>query len=224
MHADVPVYYYGTADNDDFQAKNIVRITTGSEFDVEHRGEPIGHFKINLFGEHNVLNTLAVIAVAYFEKIDLALVQKELLSYQGVKRRFSKSTVGDNILIDDYAHHPSEIKATLDAARQEFPDKKIVAVFQPHTYTRTAALLDGFAKSLSLADQVVLTEIFGSVREANGKVSSQDLANLIGRDTKIIHEDDLSALANQHNAVLVFMGAGDILKYEDAYKALVKEK
>ncbi|KAF0336044.1 UDP-N-acetylmuramate--L-alanine ligase [Pediococcus acidilactici] len=224
LHADVPVYYYGTADNDDFQAKNIVRTTTGSEFDVEHRGEPIGHFKINLFGEHNVLNTLAVIAVAYFEKIDLALVQKELLSYQGVKRRFSKSTVGDNILIDDYAHHPSEIKATLDAARQEFPDKKIVAVFQPHTYTRTAALLDGFAKSLSLADQVVLTEIFGSVREANGKVSSQDLANLIGHDTKIIHEDDLSALANQHNAVLVFMGAGDILKYEDAYKALVKEK
>lgn len=224
LHADVPVYYYGTADNDDFQAKNIVRTTTGSEFDVEHRGEPIGHFKINLFGEHNVLNTLAVIAVAYFEKIDLALVQKELLSYQGVKRRFSKSTVGDNILIDDYAHHPSEIKATLDAARQEFPDKKIVAVFQPHTYTRTAALLDGFAKSLSLADQVVLTEIFGSVREANGKVSSQDLANLIGHDTKIIHEDDLSALADQHNAVLVFMGAGDILKYEDAYKALVKEK
>lgn len=224
LHADVPVYYYGTADNDDFQAKNIVRTTIGSEFDVEHRGEPIGHFKINLFGEHNVLNTLAVIAVAYFEKIDLALVQKELLSYQGVKRRFSKSTVGDNILIDDYAHHPSEIKATLDAARQEFPDKKIVAVFQPHTYTRTAALLDGFAKSLSLADQVVLTEIFGSVREANGKVSSQDLANLIGHDTKIIHEDDLSALANQHNAVLVFMGAGDILKYEDAYKALVKEK
>ncbi|MFV5770931.1 UDP-N-acetylmuramate--L-alanine ligase [Pediococcus acidilactici] len=224
LHADVPVYYYGTADNDDFQAKNIVRTTTGSEFDVEHRGEPIGHFKINLFGEHNVLNTLAVIAVAYFEKIDLALVQKELLSYQGVKRRFSKSTVGDNILIDDYAHHPSEIKATLDAARQEFPDKKIVAVFQPHTYTRTAALLDGFAKSLSLADQVVLTEIFGSVREANGKVSSQDLANLIGHDTKIIHEDDLSALANQHNVVLVFMGAGDILKYEDAYKALVKEK
>ena len=169
-----------------------------------------------------MLNSLAVIAVAYFEKVDLDLVQKELLTYQGVKRRFSKEAVADNILIDDYAHHPSEIKATLDAARQEFPDKKIVAVFQPHTYSRTAALMDGFAKSLSLADQVVLTEIFGSAREDAGAVSSQDLADKIGNNTKLIHQDDLSAISDLHDAVLVFMGAGDITKYENAYKALFK--
>ncbi|MGE9134191.1 glutamate ligase domain-containing protein, partial [Lacticaseibacillus paracasei] len=187
-----------------------------------HKGEKLGRFTINLFGEHNVLNSLAVIAVAYFEKVDLDLVQKELLTYQGVKRRFSKEAVADNILIDDYAHHPSEIKATLDAARQEFPDKKIVAVFQPHTYSRTAALMDGFAKSLSLADQVVLTEIFGSAREDAGAVSSQDLADKIGSNTKLIHQDDLSAISDLHDAVLVFMGAGDITKYENAYKALFK--
>lgn len=222
LETDVPIYYYGTKENDDFQAKNIERTTTGSEFDVFHNGEKLGRFTINLFGEHNVLNSLAVIAVAFFEKVDLDLVQKEILSYQGVKRRFSKETVADNILIDDYAHHPSEIKATIDAARQEFPDKKIVAVFQPHTYSRTAALIDGFAQSLSLADQVVLTEIFGSARENAGEVSSQDLADKIGNDTRLIHEDDLSAISDLHDAVLVFMGAGDITKYENAYKALFK--
>ena len=222
LNAKVPVYYYGTKDNDDFQAVNIQRTTKGSEFDVMHEGQNLGHFKINLFGEHNVLNSLAVIAVAFFEKVDLDLVRKELLSYQGVKRRFAKEKVGSNILIDDYAHHPSEIKATLDAARQEFPDKEIIAVFQPHTYSRTKALMDGFAKSLSLADRVVLTEIFGSAREHSGSVSSQDLADKIGNNTQIIHENDLSAIANVKNAVLVFMGAGDIMKYEDDYKKLVK--
>ncbi|AEV95407.1 UDP-N-acetylmuramate--L-alanine ligase [Pediococcus claussenii] len=222
LHADVPIYYYGTSENDDFQAQNVERTTTGSEFDVVHHGKKIGHFEIPLFGEHNVLNSLAVIAVSYFESIDLDLIKRELMSYQGVKRRFSEEKVGDNVLIDDYAHHPSEIKATIDATRQKYPDKKVVAVFQPHTYSRTAALLDGFAKSLSLADQVILTEIFGSARESEGKVSSKDLADKIGNDTKIIHENDLQALLDLHDAVLVFMGAGDIGKYEDDYKAAIK--
>ncbi|ANZ70753.1 UDP-N-acetylmuramate--L-alanine ligase [Pediococcus claussenii] len=222
LHADVPIYYYGTSENDDFQAQNVERTTTGSEFDVVHHGKKIGHFEIPLFGEHNVLNSLDVIAVSYFESIDLDLIKRELMSYQGVKRRFSEEKVGDNVLIDDYAHHPSEIKATIDATRQKYPDKKVVAVFQPHTYSRTAALLDGFAKSLSLADQVILTEIFGSARESEGKVSSKDLADKIGNDTKIIHENDLQALLDLHDAVLVFMGAGDIGKYEDDYKAAIK--
>lgn len=222
LHANVPIYYYGTSEKDDFQAQNIKRTTSGSEFDVVHHGEKLGHFEIPIFGEHNVLNSLAVIAVSYFESIDLDLIKSELMSYQGVKRRFSEEEVGDNVLIDDYAHHPSEIKATIDAARQKFPNKKVVAVFQPHTYSRTAALLDGFAKSLSLADQVILTEIFGSARESEGKVSSKDLADKIGNDTKIIHENDLQVLLDLHDAVLVFMGAGDIGKYEDDYKAAIK--
>lgn len=222
LQPNVPIYYYGTKDTDDFQAKNINRTTKGSEFDVEYDGQIIGHFEIPLFGEHNVLNSLAVIAVSYFEKVDLDLIKKEMLSYAGVKRRFAEEKVADNVLIDDYAHHPSEIKATLDAARQKYPDKKIVAVFQPHTYSRTAALMDGFVDALSKADQVVLTEIFGSAREQSGKVSSQDLADKIGNNTQIIHEDDLSALTSQHDAVLVFMGAGDIMKYENDYKKIVK--
>ena len=98
-----------------------------------------------LYGEHNVLNSLAVIAVSYLEKIDGREVARELADFKGVKRRFTEKKVADVTIIDDYAHHPSEIKATLDAARQKYPDRQIVAVFQPHTFTRTIALMDDFA-------------------------------------------------------------------------------
>ncbi|TBL26475.1 UDP-N-acetylmuramate--L-alanine ligase, partial [Escherichia coli] len=85
------------------------------------------------------------IAVAYFEKLDLKEVAEEMLTFPGVKRRFSEKIVADMTVVDDYAHHPAEIKATIDGARQTYPDKEIIAVFQPHTFTRTIALMDEFA-------------------------------------------------------------------------------
>lgn len=88
------------------------------------------------------------------------------------------------VIIDDYAHHPSEIAATIDAARQQYPKKKIIAVFQPHTFSRTVALMDDFAKSLDLADKVYLTEIFSSIREQNGEVSAKDLGEKSARAEK----------------------------------------
>lgn len=165
IEADVPVYYYGTKEKDDFRATDIKRTTTGSTFNVVFRGKNLGRFEIPLFGEHNVLNTLAVIAVAYFEEVDLDEIKRELLTFKGVKRRFSQIKIGDMTIIDDYAHHPSEIKATLDAARQEYPNKEIIVVFQPHTFSRTIAYLDDFAKTLGKADKVFVTKIYGSPRE-----------------------------------------------------------
>jgi len=169
-----------------------------------------------------VLNSTAVIAVSYFEKVDLDDIRRELLDFSGVKRRFSEQQVGDMVMIDDYAHHPSEIKATLDAARQKYPDKEILAVFQPHTYSRTKALMDGFASSLSKADHVFLTNIFSSAREKSGDVSSKDLAAKLPNGGEIITVDDMSALTAYHNAVAVFMGAGDIQKYEKVYEDQMK--
>lgn len=220
IKADVPVYYYGTGEKDDFRAVDIKRTTSGSTFNVIFRGEVLGRFEIPLFGEHNVLNSLAVIAVSYFEEVDLDEIQRELLTFQGVKRRFSKIKVGDMTIIDDYAHHPSEIKATLDAARQEFPNKEIIAVFQPHTFSRTIAYLDDFAKTLSKADQVYITKIYGSPREKSGNISSQDLVNKIP-GASLIKEDNVSPLLNYHDAVVIFMGAGDIQKYERSYEDLL---
>ena len=223
LNANVPIYYYGTEDNDDFVAKNIKRTTTGSSFDVYFHDQFLGNFETHLFGEHNVLNTLAVIAVSYFEKIDLGKVKQELLTFKGVKRRFTEKTVADMVIIDDYVHHPHEIRATLDAARQQYPNKKLIAVFQPHTFTRTIALMDDFAKSLNIADQVYLTDIFGSIRENSGNVSSADLGKKITKGGEVLKLDNMSPLLDYHDAVVIFMGAGDIQKYERVYEQLLSE-
>ena len=223
LNANVPIYYYGTEDNDDFVAKNIKRTTTGSSFDVYFHDQFLGNFETHLFGEHNVLNTLAVIAVSYFEKIDLGKVKQELLTFKGVKRRFTEKTVADMVIIDDYAHHPHEIRATLDAARQQYPNKKLIAVFQPHTFTRMIALMDDFAKSLNIADQVYLTDIFGSIRENSGNVSSADLGKKITKGGEVLKLDNMSPLLDYHDAVVIFMGAGDIQKYERVYEQLLSE-
>ena len=223
LNANVPIYYYGTEDNDDFVAKNIKRTTTGSSFDFYFHNQFLGNFETHLFGEHNVLNTLAVIAVSYFEKIDLGNVKQELLTFKGVKRRFTEKTVADMVIIDDYAHHPHEIRATLDAARQQYPNKKLIAVFQPHTFTRTIALMDDFAKSLNIADQVYLTDIFGSIRENSGNVSSADLGKKITKGGEVLKLDNMSPLLDYHDAVVIFMGAGDIQKYERVYEQLLSE-
>ena len=122
-----------------------------------------------MFGKHNVLNSLAVIAVSHLEKIDAEEVKRELLTFKGVKRRFSETKVADMVIIDDYAHHPSEIAATIDAARRQYPKKKIIAVFQPHTFSRTVALMDDLLRAWILLI-VYLTEIFSSIREQNGEV------------------------------------------------------
>ncbi|KRL61541.1 UDP-N-acetylmuramate--L-alanine ligase [Latilactobacillus fuchuensis] len=221
LKANVPIYYYGTKETDDFQARHIQRTVEGSEFDAYYHDESIGHYHVPLYGEHNVLNSLAVVAVSHLEKIDATEVARELADFKGVKRRFTEKKVADVTIIDDYAHHPSEIKATLDAARQKYPNKQIIAVFQPHTFTRTIALMDDFAASLNLADEVFLTDIFGSVREKVGKVSSADLGAKITKGGRVLKVDNMSPLLDFDQPVVVFMGAGDVQKYEYAYEELL---
>ncbi|WP_086313589.1 UDP-N-acetylmuramate-L-alanine ligase [Enterococcus sp. 7F3_DIV0205] len=221
LKTDVPVYYYGLAQDDDIQAKNIERTTQGSSFDVYHHDTFVGHFVLPAFGQHNIMNALGVIAVAYFEKLDMKKVAEEMLTFEGVKRRFTEKKVSDMIIVDDYAHHPTEIIATIDGARQKYPDKEIIAVFQPHTFTRTIALMDEFAEALDLADAVYLCDIFGSAREQQGDVKIEDLGNKIQKGGQVIKEDNVSPLLDHENAVMVFMGAGDVQKFEQAYETLL---
>ncbi|HIF1723055.1 TPA: glutamate ligase domain-containing protein, partial [Enterococcus faecium] len=201
--------------------RNIERTTSGSAFDVYHGDEFVGHFTVPAFGKHNILNALGVIAVAYFEKLDLKEVAEEMLTFPGVKRRFSEKIVADMTVVDDYAHHPAEIKATIDGARQKYPDKEIIAVFQPHTFTRTIALMDEFAEALDLADKVYLCDIFGSAREEQGNVKIEDLGAKIKKGGEVIKENNVSPLLDYHDAVVIFMGAGDVQKFEQAYEKLL---
>lgn len=221
LQVDVPVYYYGTGDSDDFRAVNIERNAQGSSYDAYFRDQKLGRFTIQLYGEHSILNSLAVIAAAYMEHVDLDKIKDELANFKGVKRRFSTKQVGDITIVDDYAHHPSEIKATIDAARQKFPHQQIIAVFQPHTYSRLQAYLPEFGKSLSQADKTYILPIFGSIREQSGHVSDDDLQALIPGSVELTmdHVDDL---LQYHQQVLIFMGAGDIQKYEDRFTKLMQ--
>lgn len=223
LQAKVPIYYYGLKDTDDFQAKNVERTTTGSQFDVYHGTEFVGHFVIPAFGEHNIKNALGVIAVCFVEGIDMKLIADELKSFAGVKRRFSEKKVADMTIVDDYAHHPAEIAATIDGARQKYPDKQIVAVFQPHTFTRTIALLDEFAQALDLADDVYLCDIFGSAREKSGQISIEDLSTKVKKGGTVLKEENMSPLLNHEDSVIIFMGAGDVQKFEIAYENLLSK-
>ncbi|MBO0445880.1 UDP-N-acetylmuramate-L-alanine ligase [Enterococcus sp. AZ170] len=221
LETDIPIYYYGLTNEDDIQARNIERTTQGSSFDVYHKEQLIGHFVLPAFGQHNIMNALGVIAVAYFEKLDMNKVAEEMLTFEGVKRRFTEKKVSDMIIVDDYAHHPTEIIATIDGARQKYPEKEIIAVFQPHTFTRTIALMDEFAEALDLADAVYLCDIFGSAREQQGDVKIEDLGNKIQKGGQVIKEENVSPLLDHENAVMVFMGAGDVQKFEQAYETLL---
>lgn len=217
IQAKVPVVFYGFGEENDFQARNIVKTTEGTTFDVFIRNTFYHTFSIPSFGDHNVLNSLAVIALCHYEEIDVEVVKERMMTFEGVKRRFSEKVIGAQILIDDYAHHPTEIRATIDAARQKYPDKNIVAVFQPHTFSRTQAFLDDFAKSLSNADKVYLCDIFGSARENHGKLTIKDLQDKI-ENSEILAEDKTSVLQRHQESVILFMGAGDIQKFQEAYE------
>jgi len=223
LQASVPIIYYGLDDSNDFRAQNIHRTNEGSEFDVYIRGKFYHHFKIPTFGKHNIQNALAVIAFCHYEGLDKDKVVAQLESFAGVKRRFTEKTVEDTVIIDDYAHHPAEIQATLDAARQKYPDKEIVAVFQPHTFTRTVALLAEFGQALDLADAVYLCEIFTSAREKSGNVSIKDLFDKTEKAEQILNEEDVSPLLDHKDGVVIFMGAGDVEKFERAYEVLLNE-
>lgn len=216
IQAKVPVVYYGFAATNDFQAQNVVENEAGTTFDVFVRNTYYDTFTIPMYGNHNVLNALSVIAICHYEEVKAQDIKK-MVTFEGVKRRFTEKTVANQVLIDDYAHHPKEITATIDSARKKYPSKEVVAIFQPHTFTRTKTFLDEFAESLSLADHVYLCDIFGSAREEAGKLTVNDLQQRID-GSEVLQLDHTDVLMEYDDAVLVFMGAGDIQKFQEAYE------
>lgn len=211
---------YGIESDDDIVAKNIKVAENGTSFDVEIKGEYYDTFKIPMFGNHLVLNSLAVIGVCYLEKLDIVLIKNSFLNYKGVKRRFTETKLHNMVIVDDYAHHPKEIDATLETARKKYPKREIISVFQPHTFSRTEKFLQEFADVLSTSDKAYIVDIFGSAREASGTLSSMDLVDLIP-GAELLTEADLERLDKHTEGVIIFMGAGDIQKYEKRFTELL---
>ena len=202
---------YGFNDGNDYQIKNVQTSTEQSMFDIYKNNTLLGTFTMAVFGLHDISNATSAIALADINDISVEKIQESLDLYRPAERRFSEYKFGSNVVVDDYAHHPSEIKATIDSARRKYAGKQIVAIFQPHTYTRTAKFLNEFAESLLTADKVFLCPIFASVREKEKIVGIEDLQK-VTPGSEIIHgEEDFDKL-NFENTVFLFMGAGNINK------------
>lgn len=190
-----------------------------AEFDVICNGEELGHIVLGVAGDHNVSNALGAIAACLELGVSFEKIREGLKKFTGTNRRFEKKgEIGGVTVIDDYAHHPSEIRATLAAARN-YPHRKIWCVFQPHTYTRTKAFMDDFAQALSLADEVILADIYAARETDTLGVSSGDLAEKIEKlGTRAVYlpsfdEIETFILENcVHGDLLITMGAGDVVK------------
>ena len=205
------VVTYGFNEGNDYQIKNVKTTSENSEFDVYKNSELLGTFTMAVFGLHDISNATSAIALADICGLSTDEIQQSLGSYHHAERRFTEHKVGTNIVVDDYAHHPSEIKATIDSARRKYSDKQIIAIFQPHTYTRTAKFLNEFAESLLTADKVFLCPIFASVREKEKIVGIEDLQKVTPGSEIIYGEENFDKL-NFDNSVFLFMGAGNINK------------
>lgn len=202
----------------------------GNRYRVYRRGESLGEFRLGIPGSHNALNSVAAIALADELGVPLETVREALASFRGVRRRFEYlGEYRGAAVYDDYAHHPTAIAATVRACRDAMPGRRLWVVFQPHTYSRTRALLDEFAAALAAADRVVLAEIYASARENptrdNGgrPVSSRDIAERIpGGPEKVAYFyglADITAYLREQlrpGDVLVTMGAGDIYRVGQA--------
>lgn len=217
-----PILTYGFREDAHYQARDWTQIGLISEF-VVHRPAPHAPLKVQSQtpGRHNVLNATAAIAIATEQGVDDESIVRGLLKFQGVGRRFQilgekRFTQGTALVVDDYGHHPQEINATIDAVRSVWPTKRLVHVFQPHRYSRTKALFSQFVKSLSLADEVLLLDIYAAGESAIPGISSEHLVQevkpLFPRINLVTEHDMFQKLDHLilDGDVILMQGAGNI--------------
>lgn len=224
LEVNPPIFYYGLNDDNDIIAKDVEYRDDGTSFDVFVEDNYYGHFDLPLFGKHMLLNALAVISVCYYERLEAKEVAKHLKTFQGAKRRFKENVIGDIVTIDDYAHHPTEVKVTIKAARQKYPDKKIVAILKTHTLSRTKEMADDFVEALNLADDAYVMDV-GVDREEIG-YDDVDYHVILDKlkNGKYMSLDRVDELLKYENAVLIFMSSKDIYVLQKEYEKRLKEK
>ena len=212
---------YGFNSNSNYFISNYRVDDEVAHFDINFKKSIIS-IQFKMQGKHNALNALVAFAIGNFLGINNDDIQKSLSTFKGVKRRFSYILKSPRVIIDDYAHHPTEIDAVQKSVKEMYPGKKITAVFQPHLYTRTRDFMDQFAESLSEFDEIILTDIYPAREEPIKNIDSQALLKKIKSNRKLISKKSnlSSCLKNSKSDVFVIMGAGDI---SDEVQ-LIKEK
>ena len=221
IHFDKKVIYYGFNKDNDVYADNIVMDGNGSKFDLYINNELYGHFDLPLFGKHMILNAMASIIICKEQGITKEMMIERLHTFKNAKRRFAIEEVNNTIIIDDYAHHPTEIKVTLEAARQKYPDRELVAVFKPNTYSRTQKFPIEFQEALNIADKQYLTEI-----ECN-REKSEDYGNVTSKvifdglnNAEMMSDTEVESLATHKGSVICIMSCANIAHLKEN---LIKE-
>jgi UDP-N-acetylmuramate--alanine ligase len=207
--------------------KNI-RMDHGSYFfDAYIKEKVVKDVELNMGGMHNIENALAAIIVAKHLKIDDEKIKAAVSSFKGVKRRFEYIVkTKEKVMVDDYAHHPEELRALINGAKALFPGKKSTVIFQPHLFSRTKDLADGFAEVLSLADETILLPIYPA-RELpmEGVTSEMILIRMTNNKKSILEKDALIEwIKNNEVELLITAGAGDIDTLVEPIGAIIKSK
>ena len=220
-----PIFYYGLDDDNDIQATNVQYKKDGISFEVTIEGNYYGFFDLPIYGKHMLLDALAVIATCYYERIEAKDLAKILKTFEGAKRRFQETEVGDNVIIDDYAHHPNEVKATIKAIKQKYPDKKIITVFQPHTFTRTKEFAEDLVNIMSTVDKAYVMDIHPAreCQEDYPDITSDIILNNLKNGEHITLED-AHKFENIENTVVAFMSPNDLSILEKEVIEILENK
>ena len=224
---------YGTNPEADYQPGQVNFEQFESTFTVEHKGESLGHFTISLPGMHNIQNAVAAIATGLELDVPLEKIRSALKEFSGVFRRFERKDEIDGVMIiDDYAHHPTEVKASLNAAKTGWKDRRIIAVFQPHLYTRTRDFYKEFGESFDDADAVIITNIYPAREEPIPGISGELIADWAVKkghaDARYIPDKkeviDFVAQAARQGDIIITLGAGDVWDISERIILKLKEK
>lgn len=215
------VMFYGFGFNNDAVIKNMKLDEDASRFDIFINEELYGSFEVPLFGKHMVSDAVAAILMCRELGIPKEAIYNALKTFKNAKRRFAISRIGKTIIVDDYAHHPTEIKDTLEAVRQRFPNKRVVVVFKPNTYSRTKDFTKEFIEALNVADKAFVTNIDSNreTQEEYPGVSSKLIIDGL-RDGDSISEETIDKLSNELDSVIVFMSCAYVDGLINALKEL----
>ncbi|QSZ27464.1 UDP-N-acetylmuramate--L-alanine ligase [Aceticella autotrophica] len=230
QHINRNIITFGIENRCDWNAKDISFNKKGCpSFNAFYKGKNMGRYELSIVGKHNIYNALASLAVCNLLCADMSKTSEFIKKFKGTHRRFEeKGKINGITVIDDYAHHPTEIKATLLSAKN-YPHERLICVFQPHTYSRTKSLLNGFAESFDDADIIIITDIYAAREKDTGLVNSKDLSELIAKRGKnVIYIESFTDIVNylRNTAipgdVIMTIGAGNIYEVGDMYLNLSK--
>ena len=218
-------YRFGFNEENDFRAVNIHQQEGETDFDIEYLDNAT-HIHLAMAGTHNVLNATAAFAAAFELGVDPEGIVAAMATFRGVKRRFDIIVKNErHVYIDDYAHHPEEIKSCLSAIKASFPSKRLTLVFQLHLFTRTRDFMEDFAKSLAMADDLILLDIYPAREKPIEGITSQTLLDKITLANKMLcsKEQLLEVLDNRKPELLVTMGAGDIDRFVEPLQTMISQ-